>query len=137
MDNALNRLVDAVGIETHYWDIGGGGHETSPETARRLLGALGFPAATEAEIETSLVRLQEELWRETLPPVTVVAQEQEIAVPLRLSAAARGHLRWRLELEGGAQAGGEVAIEDLAIEARGSCDGVEVLLRRLRLPAQP
>ena len=137
MDDALSKLAEAAGIEPRYWDIGGRLHETSPETARSLLATLGYPAATEAEVRASLIWLQEDIWRETLPPVIVTTQEQEIVAPLRLPAAAARRLRWQLDLESGAQISGEVAIEDLAVKAMGTCAAGDVLLRRLRLPAQP
>src|SRR6185312_2145712 len=137
MDEALNKLADLAGIEARYWDIEGRLHETSPETARRLLGALGLPAETQAEISASLAQLEEEQWRETLPPVIVATEGREIAIPLRLSAAAALTLRWSLDLEGGRQVEGECNLADLAIESTGALDGTSVVLRQLRLPAQP
>jgi 4-alpha-glucanotransferase len=137
MDDALNSLAAAAGIEASYWDIGGRLHQTSAETTRHLLSGMGFPATTETEIAASLIRLEEEIWRETLPPVIVAAQGQEIVVPLRLPATATGHLRWTLDLESGAQASGEVALDGFAVEASGARDGVQTFLRRMRLPTQP
>lgn len=137
MDEALSRLADAAGIEARYWDIGGRLHETSAETARRLLSALGFPAATETEVAASLARLEEEAWREILPPAVIAAEGHEIAIPLRLAAGGARNLRWSLDLEGGGQANGCCNLEDLEIEATGALDGTSVVLRRLRLPAQP
>ncbi|MES2294386.1 MAG: 4-alpha-glucanotransferase [Pseudomonadota bacterium] len=137
MDEALSRLADLAGIEARYWDIEGRLHETSPETARHLLGALGLPAETQTEVLASLARLEERSWRETLPPVIVVTEGCEIAVPLRLSAAAAQNLRWSLDLEGGLRVEGEYNIADLAIESMGALDGAPIFLRWLRLPAQP
>jgi len=137
VDELLSRLADAAGIEARYWDIQGHLHETSPETARRLLGVLGFPAATEEEAAASLVRLEEEVWREVLPPVIIAAQGLEIVVPLRLPALDARHLSWSLDLEDGRQLRGEVILNDLFVEAVGKIDGTPRFLRRLRLPAQP
>ncbi len=137
MDETLSRLADAAGIEARYWDIGGRLHETSAETARRLLSALGFPAATDMDVAASLARLEEEAWRETLPAAVIAAEGDEIAIPLRLPAGATRNLRWSLDLEGGGQADGSCNLEDLEIEAAGAFDGRSVVLRRLRLPAQP
>ena len=137
MNDALGRLAEAAGIEARYWDIAGRLREISPDTARLLLAALGYPGATEAEALESLAQLEEAPWRETLPPVVIAAQEQEIVIPLRLPAVARGCLRWKIDLESGVQASGEAAIADLEVEAGGACNGRDLLLRRLRLPAQP
>lgn len=137
MDEALGRLADAAGIEARYWDIAGRLHETSSETARNLLSALGIPAATEREVAASLTRLEEEAWRETLPAAVIAAEGHEIAVPLRLPAGGARNLRWSLDLEGGEPASGSCNLDDLEIEATGVLDGASVVLRRLRLPAQP
>ncbi|HVZ28302.1 MAG TPA: hypothetical protein VG798_06560, partial [Rhizomicrobium sp.] len=82
MDDNLNRLADLVGIEARYWDIEGGLHETKPDTARALLGALGFPADSDAAISESLARLETDAWRETLPPVIIAREGQDISGPL-------------------------------------------------------
>ena len=137
MDEALSRLADAVGIEARYWDIAGRLYETSAETARRLLGALGFPAATDVEIAASLTRLEEETWRETLPAAVIVTEGHEIAIPLRLPAEGTRHLHWSLYLETGERLSGSCALEDLQIEAAGVLDGISLVLRRLRLPPFP
>ena len=137
MDEVLSRLADVAGIEAYYWDIQGHQHETSPETARRLLGVLGFPAATEEEAAASLVRLEAAVWREVLPPVIVAQQDHEIVVPLRLPATDSRRLSWSLDLEDGRRANGEVVLNDLAIEAEGKIDGIPLFLRQLRLPPQP
>jgi 4-alpha-glucanotransferase len=94
---------------------------------------LGFPAGTEAEIAASVFRLEEERWRETAPPVSVSIEGQEIAVPLHLPAAVR-RLTWSIDFENGGGTGGEVNLDDLAVEASLVLDGASVLLRRLRLP---
>ncbi len=137
MDDALNRLADAAGIEARYWDIQGRLHETLPQTTRRLLGALGLPAETREDVSASLTQLEERSWRETLPPVIVAIEGCEIAVPLRLSAAADQNLRWSLNLEDGRLVEGGCSLADLTIESIGVLDGISIVLRRLRLPAQP
>jgi 4-alpha-glucanotransferase len=136
MEQDLNRLMDAAGVEARYWDIAGRLHETSPETARRLLDALGFPASTQTEIEASLVAAKDNDWRERSPPVIVATELHDINVPIRSSATTR-HLRWMLDLEQGMRVSGEVSLDNLAVEATGVLAGVPVVLRRVRLPPQP
>jgi 4-alpha-glucanotransferase len=137
MDDNLNRLAELVGIEARYWDIEGGLHETKPDTARALLGALGIPANSDAAVLESLARLETDRWRETVPPVIIAAEGQDIAVPLRMPAAGGDRLRWRIDLESGESADGSSQLGDLPIEAAGNRDGTDCILRRLNLPAQP
>jgi 4-alpha-glucanotransferase len=135
MNESLHRLAEAVGIESRYWDIEGRLHETSPATTRHLLSTLGFPASKEEEIAASLLRLEEETWRETAPPVTVAIEGQEIIVPLRLPATAR-RIIWSIDLESGGRMDGEVTLDDLDVKASTMLYGASVLLRRLLIPAQ-
>lgn len=137
MDEALSRLADAAGIEARYWDIGGHLHLTSDETARHLLSALGFPAATDAAVAVSLARLEGEVWHESLPPAVIAMEGHEITIPLRLPARGPRNLRWSLDLEGGGQTSGSCNLEALEVEAVGSLDEISLVLRQLRLPAQP
>jgi 4-alpha-glucanotransferase len=132
----LGKLADAAGIEARYWDIQGGLHETSPETARHLLGAMGIAARSEVEIATSLKALAEAPWRAGFPAAIVAGEAQEIEVPVRLPADAR-KLRWSIEFEDGAQRGGEYALEDMEIEGRADIDGSPRVLRQLKLPPAP
>jgi 4-alpha-glucanotransferase len=137
-DSPLNRLADAAGIEPRYWDIHGRLHERSVETARHLLRALRIPAGTDAEIAASLAMLAEEPWREILPPVIIAMEGREIDVAIRLptNTAARS-VRWSIDRETGEEEGGEGTLDSLPIEGTGECAGSPVVLRRLRLPAQP
>ena len=135
---ALNRLADAAGLEPRYWDIQGHLHERSARTARRLLGALGIAAETDAQIAASLTMLAEEPWRESLPPVIVAREGDEIDVPVRLPAhGAARRLRWTVELEAGGYLAGECDIGALVVESQGEADGAPIALRHLKLPAQP
>jgi len=135
---ALNRLADAAGIEPRYWDIQGHLHERSPETARWLLGALGIPAESDAQIIASLKRLAEGPWAEILPPVIVAREGAEIDVPIRLpTGGALRAVHWTIDFETGGHLAGDCGIEAMAVEAQGDVGGTTISLRRLKLPAQP
>jgi len=137
-DELLNRLADAAGIESNYWDIEGRLHQRSPQTARQLLRTLGVPAETDAETAASLAQLTEEPWREVLPPVIVAIEGRGIDIPIRLPAdAVAQSRRWSIDLEGGGQLGGEFSLQILPVEAAAEIDGVRLVHRRLQLPAQP
>lgn len=137
-DVSLNRLADAVGIEARYRDIQGRVHERAPETAQHILRAMGIPADTDAEIAESHAILDEEPWREVLPPVVVATEGCEIEVPIRLPVnIATRSVRWSIDLESGGYASGECNFEAMSIEAIGEIGGSFVALRRLRLSAQP
>lgn len=138
MDNALQRLADAAGIEPRYWDIQGNLHECSAETARALLEAMGIPAVDEKAAQASLHELNQDQWREILPPVLVAREGQHVEVPVRLPEGG-GHrlLHWSIISEDGREARGEWHLEDAIAVSAGEADGQRIALRRLRLPPQP
>ncbi len=99
--SALDRLADFVGIETFYHDIWGNRRETSAATKRALVGAMGLPAASDAEAEASLRDVEQRAWRRPLPPVRVARDGQGIELPVSLPVGLDGAaLSWVLEIEG-------------------------------------
>ncbi len=81
-DDLLFRLSRKAGIFDDYWDVRGHRHATSRETAQAVLAALGIAAKTPAEIAMSLRQLEEEPWREKLPPVAVIRHGQSASLPV-------------------------------------------------------
>jgi 4-alpha-glucanotransferase len=55
----LERLAQASGILTEYVDISGKPQPASPDALRALLGALGTPAATDADVAAALGHTRE------------------------------------------------------------------------------
>lgn len=134
----LMRLMTAAGIEARYWDIQGNLHETTPETARLLLGALGIPANSDAEIAASLTMLAEEPWLEILPPVIVAHEHCDIEIPFRqpVDAIAK-KVHWSIALESGETRSGECDLDVLSIEKTGEARGKQIAFRKLILPLLP
>lgn len=133
---ALDALAEAAGVERTYSDIYGLRHEASPSALIALLGAMDLPAATAEEARRSVERLENDRWSRTVPPVTVLRQGPEPAVPLalpeqRLDAA----LPWHLRLEDGTERHGEAQPGDLVVEERGDRNDVPMVRLRLPLPA--
>ena len=137
-DGTLNRLADAAGIESHYWDIHGTRHETSPETMRALLKAQGIAAGTEGDVWASLAVLGEAPWRKALPPVVVTRDAEPVVVTLRLPVEMEHQtVRWSIRLESGALRTGECRLETLPVEDIGHLGDRRIALRRLNLGALP
>ena len=133
-ESSLSRLAERLGIEPEYRDTAGRLHRTPPETARRLAAVLGVRAATEMETVASLEQLEQERWREVLPPV-VIGYDQEttgVAVRAPIGASIR-RIQCTIDLEGGGAASEEVWLPSLPV--------TEVVAdfeaRRLTLPILP
>ena len=70
----LTQLAVAHGVATDYWDWQGQHAPISAATIAAVLAALGVPAHTPEEVETSLQDVGDRFWRRTLP-ATVVTRE--------------------------------------------------------------
>lgn len=109
-DDLLFRLSSKAGIFDDYWDVRGLRHATGRDTAQAILAALGIAAKTPAEILVSLRLLEEEPWREKLPPVcvvrqgesaslTVVVEEGRSAGDFQLEPEGEERRQWRPQLD--------------------------------------
>lgn len=131
----LYRLAALAGIEPAYWDIRGARHDTSAETARRLLSALGFAVQDEAAIANSLTALEEEEWRWILPPVTVARQDEPLVVPVHLPGELPGQrLVWSIITEDGPRQSGEQELDSGFEEIARAIAGRVTHRRQLCLP---
>lgn len=90
----LQELCTHLGVGLGYRDQMGQWRETSDETARALVAAMGHPAGTDAEVMESLAALRSEAASRRLPAYLVVPPD----APVWLDTDADG---WRLDLESG------------------------------------
>ncbi|VBB68902.1 4-alpha-glucanotransferase (amylomaltase) [invertebrate metagenome] len=106
----LSRLAELVGIEPVYWDIFGHRNETSEDTKRLMIAAMGLPLgeANDAAAEY-LQALEERTWRRWLQFVTVIRRGQPMTVPLNLPAdVAMQPIVWSLTAEDGRVVSGKL-----------------------------
>jgi 4-alpha-glucanotransferase len=91
-DDSLRELAAAAGLDTQWRDAFGKIQDVTPDTLRAVLGTLGFPAGTDADVSDSRARLAEPAAAH-LPPLLVTATgEPAVAMP---------KARFRLTLEDG------------------------------------
>lgn len=137
-DAQLRSLAEAAGIESHYWDMHGTRHDTTPESMRALLKAFGVAADSAVDVQDSLSGFGRAPWLTMLPPVLVFHEGEPVSVPLRLDLADDSRsVHWSLELEEGGISGGTLRVDAIALEETGHIDGRAIGLRRLRLHALP
>jgi len=101
MSQALHDLAHAAGIEIDWRDVNGQNQRVSDDSLRAVLGAIGFPAATESEIAESHAALSREMQGAAQRLITA-----EIYRPIRLQAAPG---RFKITLESGETIEGEAA----------------------------
>ena len=94
-DSALRELAQAMGILPRRCDLAGVKQATRPDTQRALLGAMGLPAASDAEARESLADLRARQSARRIPEEIVVHAGIEARIPLERTAD------WQLELQSG------------------------------------
>ena len=78
-DADLDQLSELAGINSIWWDVGGGYHKVSADTKRALLAAMRLPAFSRAEMSDSLARLT---MVSALPPAVTANAGDAIAIRL-------------------------------------------------------
>ncbi|MDT0165066.1 4-alpha-glucanotransferase [Actinotalea sp. AC32] len=95
----LLDLASRYGVVPDFWDFDGGKRSVSESTLVAVLAALGVDASTPERAAVALENAEDDPWRRTLPPVTVVRQGATAEVPVHVPD---GHeVVVRVELEDG------------------------------------
>ncbi|MCP5366171.1 MAG: 4-alpha-glucanotransferase [Hyphomicrobiales bacterium] len=123
---SLDRLAELAGVQNSYWDVHGVLHQTTRDTKRNILAALGFQVETATAVAQSLARFEAGPWRRGLEPVQVLrtgGHEGLRLHPALPAVARKGRLRWWITLEQGRTLMGEAAVADLAVTGAIDLDG--------------
>ncbi|MFC4727282.1 4-alpha-glucanotransferase [Coralloluteibacterium thermophilus] len=97
-DAALHALARAAGLSIDWRDAFDSPRTVAPDTLRRVLGTLGLPAGSDAEIAESQARLREEQAETRLPALVVADAGGRWTAP-------PGSRRWRVTAEDGSALG--------------------------------
>jgi 4-alpha-glucanotransferase len=116
-EDMLLNLARAAGIQVDWTDARGKKQKLGPDNLRKVLDALGFACASDAQCKESLNRLQEDKASSALPPLVTA----RAGLPIRLPRQAGLHgRRYRIEFEqGGTFEGSFPADSSLPLEIPG------------------
>ena len=133
----LQWLAAAHGVEAGFHDIWGFRHEVSDASLRALLGDLGVPAGSAADVDFGLATAHHRYWRRLAEPVIALAAPAEtIEVLVRLPRRGPGdRLAWRLTPESGPARQGEADVDALPLRERADVDGLAYESRTLAIGA--
>ncbi|MGH9672109.1 MAG: 4-alpha-glucanotransferase [Bryobacteraceae bacterium] len=140
-DDPVRALVEAAGlwgVEPGYFDIWGERHETGPEIALAILGALGVQAGSDGDLARAICERERAQWRELAPPTLVISEAAQPAeIPLRIPEQLR-HAQVALDLrwESGRFAQYHFRLADLPDAGAHTDDGERFIRKRLPL-AEP
>jgi len=111
--------------------------QTSPDTQRSILAAMGVQANDEGQAQAALQAFDQAEWRHVLPPVCVAYSDPgPVTVDLTLPSDA-GEVTWHIALEEGGEVSGTVSFAALASTGTIELDGRWLERRRLVLPELP
>jgi 4-alpha-glucanotransferase len=135
--SALDELAERMGIESQFRNARGEIVETSSETKRTLLAAMGVEAADEGQARGALEASDRAEWLRPLPIVQVLrtgagAPAIELVLP-----TGTDDITWHLTLEGGRErTGRRTAFGSLELISARSFDGTSFERRRLLLEGE-
>src|SRR5690606_29475785 len=84
MSESLLRLARESGVGTESWAVAGSEQRVEGATLVAVLGALGIDATSPERIEVALRHLEDEPWREPLPPTVIVRQGTDVQFPVHV-----------------------------------------------------
>ncbi len=90
-DEEIRGLARAAGLAETWTDALGIPQQVSIDSLRRILSALGLPAATSGDIEESRRKLGP---ANTLPPLVTMKVGSRLTLPARAGGAARGQITY-------------------------------------------
>ncbi len=134
MTDRLRELAQLHGVQTGYRGNDGRPHRAADESLRAVLGSLGVPAESPAQLEQAVAAAREAPWARLCPPVAVSWEGGAAHLDLRLPAAAAGAAHLRLAAEDGAAVREwDCPLADLPVVA--ADPGGRRVARRVRLPS--
>jgi 4-alpha-glucanotransferase len=99
-EDALGRAAAECGIDHHYWDIFGHGHEASPDALDKILSAMGWDTSSVESIDAKRAQMFLDVSAATLQQ-TIVLSDSERFVPLTLTARSGFKVEYEIVLESG------------------------------------
>ena len=132
----LDQLADAYQIEPAYHDIWQRRHETSAETKRALLAAMGAPVESDRAIAASLDAITTAAAGQWVPGLLIRRQDTPLTLPV-LTGRQQGRLAWTFCTEEGAIHQGAIRLDDLAIDGPVATGNPSGQRRLFDLPLRP
>lgn len=110
----LEKLASCYGVLAEYWDIRGVRHETTNETRRSLLEAMGVACGSASEVAASLEDFRNSQKLHTAPTVLVVEQEKGV-ISFPLLFGPEEAYRYRIACEDGRELLGFLPRDDFEV----------------------
>ncbi|WP_061960589.1 4-alpha-glucanotransferase [Demequina flava] len=123
VSEALATLARECGVSLSYTGWDGQRRDSSPDSIRAVLAAMGMDATDDAGCERALAAIDDHKWSRLVPPVTVVREHQGAHIPVHVTHGDPAQVKVTLE------AGGERQLEQLDILVPPRGDGPRAIGR--------
>ncbi|MGI9485624.1 MAG: 4-alpha-glucanotransferase [Geminicoccaceae bacterium] len=133
----LDRLAAAHHIELSYEDIWQKRHETSAETQRALLQAMGVSTDSDRAIKESLEAIADEQTSRLTPSIVVLRERDRMTLPITTQREGKSRFAWTFRDEDGVVHEGDGDLDGLEMTERVAVRGIVELRYALPLPVQP
>jgi 4-alpha-glucanotransferase len=132
LEDAVRAAAERLQIQQQFWDIFGRPHETTPETNRAILSALGIDCSSENAIAASLQERDRAEWSRALPPVLVRSVNEEVRIPVRTPENAK-NIRLEITTEENERSVVSFDLHDARVEEERNIDGARMVQRTVPL----
>jgi 4-alpha-glucanotransferase len=133
----LQHLASLYGIKPSYLDVKNQVKVASAEALLAALQAMGASLSSIKEVPAALREKRQQDWQKALEPVTVVWENQELTLHLKLPAASiPANLRATLKMEDGEEKKLDWRIEESSVIHSALVEGKEYVSVRLYLPGK-
>ena len=113
--SALDELAERMGIEPWFRNAKGDIVQTSDETKRSLLAAMGVDKPGELQARSALEELDRAEWARPVSATTLLRADGLAPAVELVFPTGTGEVTWRLKLEGGAERTGRTRFGDLEL----------------------
>ena len=131
--NLIEKLADLVGFHQSYLDCFGNNVVANEQARHSLLSAMGYDLGNEQTIQTSITELEQNSWRNMLPPVHIAQSEQDShSMIISLPNGKAKSFSWEINTETGEKLQETVAIANLTLVEQ--CDLANETFSKYALP---
>ena len=132
MEDAVRAAAERLQIQQQFWDIFGRSHQTTPETNRAIVSALGIDCSSENAIAASLQERDRAEWSRALPPVLVRSVNEEVRIPVRTPENAK-NIRLEITTEENERRVVSFDLPNAQVEEERNIDGARIIQRMVPL----
>ncbi|MGL1956099.1 MAG: 4-alpha-glucanotransferase [Colwellia sp.] len=130
------QLAELVGFHKSYTDSYGNLVFPKDEARQSLLLAMGYDLSSDDALNSQIIQLNEQPWRNILPPAHIAkSEESEHIIVVSLNVGVSEFIAWSITTEANETLSGDIAISSLAMLKQTNLAGDQFAKYQFPLPA--